>query len=215
MVLAAQGANEGTDAMNILQDSVLKAGPLMAKMGWTGVGGLEKYLSYVHILSQELGGIAPAVSVLDEMIAGIGGTKTKAKFAQAFGKGYDIAAEVRAAQRRGADPFKFYIDKAIEAEKRGVKIFQSPEQVSAMESFRRRGRAVTDTLDDMKTKSKGAVDKSLKEDFTTLQFKIDQLKVSWDVFTTAFGAVYDTPPMLAARKSLGGSDEYFTEKMKI
>lgn len=179
LVKTSEETGGGKDAFNQLAESAVQAGPLVEKWGWTGINGAKKWLSYVGMLTKELGDAGKAGSVMEQLVAGIGGTKTKAKFEKAFGKGFDIGAQTRAAMRRGLDPIKYYIDMAIEAERRGVKIFQSPELIEAIEAFKRRGGSVGDFFKGLKAGAKDAIPGSLASQVGTAEFKLGQLKAAW------------------------------------
>ena len=187
IVAASEGVAEGEDAFNKLVDNLDKAGPLMVRLGWSGIAGLEKYLGYVRTLSRELGGIEPATGVLTDMIAQMESPRMKARFAKAFGKGFDISAEVKAAQRRGEDPFKYYMMLAERAQKMGAPVFITPEQIKAFETLKRNAYDVTKAVHEIKEESHDAVERGLNAHLETTAATLQNLETAWEEFKAEFG----------------------------
>jgi hypothetical protein len=179
LVKTSEKTGGGKDVFNQLAESAVAAGPLVERWGWTGINGAKKWLSYVGMLTKELGDSGKASAVMTEIVNDIEKTRTKARFEKAFGKGYDISAETHAAMRRGLDPIKFFIEKAIEAHKRGVNVFQSPELNEALEAFIRRGGDVADFYKSLQQGSKGAVDESLAAQLGSAAFQLGQFQAAW------------------------------------
>ena len=112
IVSASSRMPDGEKSLDAIADSLLRVSPLLGRLGWKGQEGLEKYLSYLHQLSTDLGSTEAGGAAMEGMIAMMQSPHTAARFKAAFGKTFDIQGAIAAAAAKGMDPFKAFLEYA-------------------------------------------------------------------------------------------------------
>jgi hypothetical protein len=188
IVAASKGMIEGEKAFDILVDNLHTAMPLMSKLGWSGVEGLNKYLGYVRILSSELGGAEAGSAAMQRLMAAIYRPSTTAAFHKAFTKAFDWPTVLDQAIKQGKDPLKVFVEWAQKAANVGHPVLTRPKDVAALEILKRRGSEVRGAVDDIGEEAKTSIGQGLAGQLGTVDAKLIQLRESWKMFREELGA---------------------------